>query len=715
MSDDNNKAKDADKLLNNILPSYQMFQSTISKTLSTSREDYFSDPPTYEVTPVTSNVSTPALSTLHSPVNELSNVTSFPFIEATRDELFDEECFDIWENTILANVHHLKNLTNSKTLIAKDLLVEIFMTEEVVQKGMKPSFKDPSKQEYQQGDYIHGFVTIKNSSSQPIPFDMVYVVFEGMVTVYDNNGGMIDVRKPLRVEKYLNMLDLFALWSYANIDRLVTDHGDPHDWCDNEIDPYDNALLSIDAKRLFQPNVTYKRYFTFKIPDVLLDDICEYHGLPLHTLVPPTLGKLRRGEAGPSGDSTIRDLSFIDACLSYTVEARVIGRSSDFYKSDPKDHYVVAKESICPIRVIPYTKSEQIYNARTMNHEISIFYAAFESTVREKIEEAEALLAGSTANAFLSPQASRDSSYTKLNQLYTHMNTTFEKSSSSSKSFLEQNYQFVCPLKRRTLTASKDIGFISLSTPKHEYRSTYIPPLKFRTGTVPDQNTLLTIPLDLTFFYRLNSLKQPSIPRIKTITAEVVALTVKSEKYPIPVEFNHEMCFRDREVYKGLKHSVDNFDLIVIKPNKKKLQKITHYLKHLGSDVFKVETKLYNDLRSLSFLATKYLSLPVSQLAFSLDDTSTRTSNVKDIEEKPWSEEQAESPEYSIFSKKLNVHLNTKHCKPKLPHGSDNFEDFTLVPSFQLCFLARMYYIRILVHLHSGECLEIPMPLHIDK
>lgn len=715
---DEKDGSDADKLLNNILPSYHMFQSTISKTLSTSREDYLTDPPIYEVTPVHSNVSTPALSVLPSPVNELTNVNSFPFIEAPEEQTFDDDCIDIWENTILANVHRLKNLTNSKSLISKDLQVEIFVTKDVVQKGMKPSIIDPHEREYQQGDYIHGFVTIKNNSSVPIPFDMVYVVFEGIVTIYDNKGGMIDVRKPLKVEKYLNMLDLFASWSYANIDRLVTDHGDPHDWCDDETDPYDNARLSIDAKRLFQPNVTYKRYFTFKIPEVLLDDICEYHGLALHTQVPPTLGKLRRVDTTQLGDSSIKDLCFIDACLSYTVEARVIGRSSDFCKSDSKDHYVVAKESICPIRVIPNTKLEHIYNTRTMNHEISIFYAAFESTVREKLEEAEHLSTASMGERrefLLSPQTSRESSSIKLNQLYTQINSKFEKTTSDSKSFQEQNYQFISPIKKRSLTASKDIGFISLSTPKHDYRTSYIPPPKYRKGELKDKETQLTIPIDLTYFYRINSLKQPSMPKIKSITAELTALTIKSDKYPIPVEFNHEMCFRDKEVVKNLKQVVDNFDRIVIQPNKKNLQKLTYHLKHLGSDVFKVETKLFNDLKSLAFLSTKYQTLVISDLNFS---STTEKSLVTSIEDITWQKEPTESTEYETYSKKFNVHIDLKRAKLK---GSNNensellFDNYTLVPSFQLCFLSRLYYIKIMVHLHSGEILQIPAPLHIDK
>lgn len=714
---DEDDGSNADKLLNNILPLYHMFQSTISKTLSTSREDYLTDPPIYEMTPVHSNVSTPALSVLPSPVNELTPVSSFPFIVAPEEETFDNECIDIWENTILANVHNLKNLINSKTLILKDLLVNIYFTKDIVQKGMEPSFIDPQEREYQQGDYIHGFVTIENRSDEPIPFDMVYVVFEGMVTIHDNNGGVIDLRKPIKVEKYLNMLDLFASWSYANIDRLVTDHGDPHDWCDNETDPYDNTLLAIDAKRLFQPKVKYKRYFTFKIPDILLDDICDAHGLALHTQVPPTLGKLRRVHSGQLGDESIKDLGFIDACLSYTVEARIIGRSSDYKISDVKDHYVVAKESICPIRVIPITNREIIYQSKSINHEISIFYAAFESSVRQKLDEAEQLassLNGDRREPLLSPQSSRDSSYTKLNQLYTQINSNTAKNSHNAKSFDEQNFQFISPINKRLLTGStKNLGFISLATPKHEYRVSYMPPPKYRKKVHNAKDVHLTIPIELTY-YRLNSVKQ-SLPKIRSVTAELTALTVKSDKYPIPVEFNHEMCFRSKEVVKGPKQPVDTFDTIIIHPNRKNLQKLTHHLKHLGSELFKVETKLYNDLKSLAFLNAKYQKLIINDLYFSGDDSAAGANLVQDM---AWKQENSDSPDYDTFLKKFSVHLDLNNGQLKGPHNvtpGSVFDTLTLVPSFQLCNLARLYYIKVLVQLSSGEVLQVPAPLYIDK
>ncbi|OBA23176.1 hypothetical protein METBIDRAFT_101360 [Metschnikowia bicuspidata var. bicuspidata NRRL YB-4993] len=77
-----------------------------------------------------------------------------------------------------------------------------------------------------------------------------------MLCVVQLGNGTKDSLNPPTVARFLNMLDLFASWSYANIDRLVTDSGGPHDWCEYDTDPWDNTQLSIDVKRLFLPHTT---------------------------------------------------------------------------------------------------------------------------------------------------------------------------------------------------------------------------------------------------------------------------------------------------------------------------------------------------------------------------------------------------------------------------------------------------------------------------
>lgn len=75
----------------------------------------------------------------------------------------------MWKNSILANADKLPNLTHKKNSMSECLQIDIQVTEKVCQSGIKPIFMDPSNREFKQGDYLHGYVTIRNTSDQPIP------------------------------------------------------------------------------------------------------------------------------------------------------------------------------------------------------------------------------------------------------------------------------------------------------------------------------------------------------------------------------------------------------------------------------------------------------------------------------------------------------------------------------------------------------------------
>ena len=69
-------------------------------------------------------------------------------------------------------------------------------------------------------------------------------------------------------------------------------------------------------------------------------------------------------------------MSFLDSCLAYRIDARVIGKASDYkYKVD-KDQYVVSKEASCPIRVVPTPNLEMEYNFQQLKQEAELYYRA---------------------------------------------------------------------------------------------------------------------------------------------------------------------------------------------------------------------------------------------------------------------------------------------------------------------------------------------------
>ncbi|ODV69498.1 hypothetical protein HYPBUDRAFT_8872 [Hyphopichia burtonii NRRL Y-1933] len=833
---ENHQRNRDNQLINNILPSYHMFESTILKSMTPSDENYRVDPPVYEVTPVSSNVNTPSpLSPMHSandgpqmPPNNLGGIRSdtplsdgypFPNLQSNPSSInvqgsdlqpqnsttnsvlstFNEELAEIWENTVLANAHKLPNLSDSDNDFSKNLKLDIKVTESVCQKGEAPTIIDPQQYEYKQGDYIHGYVTIQNTSSEPIPFDMVYVVFEGALVVLDNNMGLIDSQHPLTVYKFLNMLDLFASWSYANIDRLVTDNGDPHDWCLDEIDPYDNTALSIDVKRFFQPNITYKRFFSFRIPEKLLDDSCEVHNFTKHTEIPPSIGVLRNLSSIPlmylsntadKNDRKLKDFSFIDTYINYSVDARIIGKASE-YKYKPKrpskfrDQYVIAKELQCPIRVIPnaYRTIDQI---GSKNEQVSLFYRAFVDSIKNKISYGMESLANidsnrqvispwdSSNNSNSTPNTTMDdlntsfssltphsSSNTRLKQLYVvadhtnkenfkkqfkklHLQRSENKTNNSSglndNDYDDNVYQYLTPYKKKSLTGStKVMGVLSLTTPKQEYTTLYVPPIKFRNAN-QKYDTNLSIPLEVAFFYEHGNVKgKNSPPEIKNIDCELVVLTLRSKKHAIPVEFNHEMCFKDKVIISSDNdgHSTNillnfasnhnkkdpdtnNFDQIVIKPMQDYYKQISDLIKKFGEDpTFRVESQLFKDLKALAFLQSKYINLPISDVKFYSQTQSNRGvySNFSNI---PWNHSKSETNvNYSIYQKKFDIAIDLSKCHPKgtepLKNGKSCFDNFTLVPSFQNCLMARFYYVKVNVKMINGAVLTLNVPLNIEN
>ena len=85
-----------------------------------------------------------------------------------------------------------------------------------------------------------------------------------------------------------------------------------------------------------------------------------------------------------------------------------------------------------------------------------------------------------------------------------------------------------------------------MATPKQEYCVCYVPPVRFRNKSI-DRLTpswKFEVPLDLSIkLPSLSSKSSPQLPTIKSISAEFVNLTIKSEKLAIPIEFNHDLIF----------------------------------------------------------------------------------------------------------------------------------------------------------------------------
>ncbi|GEQ67062.1 hypothetical protein JCM33374_g725 [Metschnikowia sp. JCM 33374] len=732
------RSKEDDALINSILPSYHMFESTISKKLIPNEESFKEDPPLYEMSPMNSGGVTPVVSV---PADN-GRISEFPFAaipgqdtEQGTAETFNQNSADYWESTVLAHVHNLDNLADLNNPMAANLDVKVFFTDEICQKGVKPNLIDPSHTEYKQGDYIHGYVTINNKYKEPIPFDMVYVALEGVLCIVQSTNGAKDASNPPTVVKFLNMLDLFASWSYANIDRLVTDSGDPHDWCDGEIDPWDNTTLSIGVKRLFRPNITYKRYFSFRIPERLLDDNCEVHSLDAHCTLLPSLGKafnLSSSNYSPMDkENHMKDLSFMDSFIGYSVSARVMGRASQYNHKVKTDTYVLVRENSVTLRLLPYSvfpEYKEVYDQK-----VNAYYRAFLKSVEQKIEEGrlvrESLRSeakyGSTPGALtplssVSSRASGTSTFDKLRHQYMGSGSSYRKIS-SDKSLDRKVYQHVSAYRKKTLTGfSKVLGTVTLATPKATLKIPYVPPPDFR-NPLQAYNTQTQVPIEISYAYDTREGKQTP-PESKSISCELVVITIRSKKHLIPIEFSHDMCFYDEYVDDmGQKKSDDleSFETIVIKPFQEYYHSLVTLMKEIGfeNDAYRVETSLFKDIKSMASMQTKKINLAVPDVKI-MHSGEKSSGTFQSIASVPW--KQAQSPiddNYNIFTKNftLDINFDSSHLKgtPGVVPGKSAFDVLCLVPDFQTCLMSRLYFLRVTVKHKNGVAQAVHVPLTI--
>lgn len=702
-----------EELISNILPLYHMFQSTISKHLRPLNENFADEPPLYEFLPVLLGTATPATpgSGAITPLTPfaLSAVVSpaEPGI-ATMDELFFPPMEDTpnqsYEDTILANIHKLPNLSKRDSKVSNSLEISINFTKAVCQIGEKSTLINASDYEYSQGDFIHGYVTIVNKLAEPIPFDMVYVCFEGTIVVLENKRGLIDTESPSTVYKFLSTLDLFALWTFANIDRLATDKGDPYDWCPGETDPCDGTQLSIDAKRLLQPGAVYKRMFTFRVPEKLLDNACAPHLFPLHTELPPTLGITRHlippSVILASKDAQTRDFGFTDTSVSYLVDCRIIGRALDYKYNCEHDQYVVAQEKLAPVRVIPKKNLELVYMRAQLEEEARIFYKALVDLIREKIRVGEEIVQFPAKRrlAWLLDPRNRELSATKFRQLYEVAGSQIKRNvlAQRGKSGSEASYSYMAALKKKLLTGlSKVLGVVSISTPKQGYYVTYVAPQKFRDTK---GSTSMTIPIEVSF---VPEEKGRSPPEIKLVGCDIMVMTVRLKKHPLPFEIVHDMCFNDEEI-DSKRREVETFDELVIKQFSDFSQQLAQLIKAVGNDLVKLESSLYRDIKAVSTALMKLASVPIKESAVQVVTLGATLMGVHGtVNSIPW------VGDNEVKTKRFSLEVDVAQARLQ--------EQFTLVPSFQTCYVARLYYCRVMVKFTNGDSGFIHVPVFVEK
>ncbi|KAM9906837.1 hypothetical protein OXX79_001317 [Metschnikowia pulcherrima] len=672
-----------------ILPSYDMYQNTFN---GSSNPPQYGEPASAQESMYSSQISSEVVTetTAVTSYENLANVDAAVSISSSSSPslIIADESTTTWRETLLDNIDNLRNYSSSDNPYTKNVELSLHFTADVGKGGEAPKHIDPSQFEYKQGDYLNGYIYIKNKCDVPIPFDMFYVLFEGNFTVADKK--QTAKKKQVKVKKYLEMYDFAASWNESRIDRLLSETNDDQYSCPKLVDPLDGSSLCM-LGRVLKPGILYKRFFTFKIPSRLLDTECNDHNLPSHTALPPTLG-LSEQEKELMGNPYEKssDFSFLDTSTSYGVMARFIGKASNFKVNDKfdlatklidvkGDEFIIFRERMSYIRVIQESNmpsnSEKLVNAETSR----ILYENLVGRIKEKIELGnqikQTLAAGGTVPEYPHP-------------------ASFLLQSPGDHAF---KYQ----------------GMLQISSPKTEYILNYMSPKRFDRDTLKKkQMWKLEIPVKIRF-EPADASNLGKVPHITHVTPELVVFTMKAGNHPVPIELTHDHLFRNQSCKLVDLKSTDNFEYIVKRPMRRYASELYELVKELGCDQFKVEKSLLEDVCALAGVEEKTNNLILRESKL-VDEKGTSRSL-----ESSWPIE-LESKN-GVFSKDFTVVVDANKAQKKtlkleqLPSEYSSADEFCLVPSFQNCNIARMYYLRLIIGFSTGEKTELKLPLTIAK
>lgn len=724
-----------------ILPSYYMYQSTFYGE---------QDPPEYVEASIASSEiesrsisqwgseSHTAITTISSnrdpvsSVNELTPSQQEPMHSSRSSQssslIVADELTNTWRETILDNIHQLRNMTDTDNSYSQSLEILVHFTEEVGEPGKVPKHVDPLNFEYKQGDYLNGYVLFRNNGSEPIQFDMCYIMFEGTFIVA--NAKDPNDLAPVKIRKFLEMYDFAASWNSALINRLMTPDTCP-DACPL-VDPLDGSRLCISMEKKIKPGQLYKRFFTFKIPVRLLDSECNSHNLAGHVELPPTLG-LSRSEKNSwaSSHKPVDDFSFFDTATTYGVLARFIGKAHKYnwggndqalkLINAEGEEFVILKEQVAHVRILQESNLATEGEKAANNEASRVLYQNLVNRVKESIEVGRELKRAiekfddkstidiSTRLAAVEAVEARAQNDTvKARQLY----TGYGSSSRDSKCpTTECKYNVVVPvIKKAVFGSPKPCGTLTLLTPKTEYLLNYISPQRFRYGEKVDNSSWkIQVPLEATFTPASILTKSGQLPEITRISAEFVVFTLKSNDRQIPVELNHDFLFKN-----DTSNPVDNFTHLVKRPLKQHATELFQLASELGTSNFKVERSLVQDLSAMVNLEEKYNNLVLHDVE--VIDSSGQPCQTKNGVKIPWEERNGQP-----FTKKFSVCVDIAKALKKVPNprplkpGYKSYDEFTLVPSFHTCLLSRMYYLKIRIVLSNDRMVEVKVPVSIAK
>ncbi|ODV86758.1 hypothetical protein CANARDRAFT_114982 [[Candida] arabinofermentans NRRL YB-2248] len=317
---------DADFLLEDILPSFEMHNYMFNRTVfdtDNSRNIRARYLPSYE--DMTSSTSERVEQANFEPEISHANPTMHP------------------EILILNNL-------KSSQLIDTPLAITITLTKRFPRFG-SPIQKENSLRLYQPGNIVTGHVTVQNTSKEPIPFEMFLVSLEGCATVPQRKIMNSTTTRPPIKTAFLNTYDLSACF-HQNVCMLSlhdTQLLDAYVGGNEIYDATDDTYYFLPDSKQLEPGKKYKKTFMFRLPETLLDSACE-HQIVHHLSPPPSFGIDRTAFGGSASRISVdrilgygrletkgapimtKDLAQEGVSISYSINVSCIGKRCELYK-----------------------------------------------------------------------------------------------------------------------------------------------------------------------------------------------------------------------------------------------------------------------------------------------------------------------------------------------------------------------------------------------
>ncbi|KAI0462351.1 hypothetical protein LJB42_004441 [Komagataella kurtzmanii] len=332
-----------------ILPSFEMHNYYLNRTfkdveLETTRDSGIFQPPSYCDHSATVSSTDSSSSTLYSTPSLL----------------------EVRRSGILNNVNKLPKLEKSP------LVLRIHVTKDFPRLG-KTSIPESALKEYTSNDLITGYITVRNTSAKPVNFQMFTLSLEGTSKIIQFDGASNGLR--YFSKNFLKMFDLSV--SNNNIPNQDLEPG--------TFDPVDGTYYGLPDGNVLEPNVTYKKFFVFKLPTQCLNDKCQHFGChQQHLMLPPTMGvditSFDKKAQNISIDSTLgygrlvgelgtpiktKDFTSDYESITYMLKSRFIGENgNELARLSEREYH---------IRFIPYGFC-QPYNTslREINPEVQL-------------------------------------------------------------------------------------------------------------------------------------------------------------------------------------------------------------------------------------------------------------------------------------------------------------------------------------------------------